>query len=179
MSEPILRVDGLRKAYTRGLLRPTETFRLEADFTVEGPAVVGVMGPNGSGKTTLFELITGSNAPTAGRVLCQGRDIHAVWAGVAENAELRQLAGRCEAAARRAGLAPDRRNYRPHVTLAYLSRPEPAAVAAWIQTHNLLKSPPFSVANFGLYSSRKGSSGPAYHLERDYPLLNRRRLCAI
>ncbi|MEQ9333230.1 ATP-binding cassette domain-containing protein [Thalassobaculum sp.] len=78
MSEPILRVDGLRKSYTRGLLRPQETFRLEADFTVEGPAVVGVMGPNGSGKTTLFELITGSNAPTAGRVLCQGRDIHAV-----------------------------------------------------------------------------------------------------
>lgn len=78
MSEPILRVDGLRKSYTRGLLNKTETFRLEADFTVDGPAVVGVMGPNGSGKTTLFELITGSNAPSAGRVLCQGKDIHAV-----------------------------------------------------------------------------------------------------
>jgi ABC-type branched-subunit amino acid transport system ATPase component len=35
-----------------------------------------MMGPNGAGKTTLFELITGSNAPTSGRVLCQGRDIH-------------------------------------------------------------------------------------------------------
>ncbi|MFP5448223.1 MAG: 2'-5' RNA ligase [Caulobacterales bacterium 32-67-6] len=101
----------------------------------------------------------------------EGRDIHAVWAGVSENAALRTLAGRCESAARRAGLAPDRRNYRPHVTLAYLSRPDPAAVAAWIQTHNLLKSPPFSVASFGLYSSRKGASGPAYYLERDYPLI--------
>ena len=57
------------------------------------------------------------------------------------------------------------------MTLAYLSRPDPAAVAAWIQTHNLLKSPPFSVASFGLYSSRKGASGPAYYLERDYPLI--------
>ena len=37
---------------------------------VERPAIVGVMGPNGSGKTTLFELITGSNEPTAGRVIC-------------------------------------------------------------------------------------------------------------
>ena len=39
------------------------------------------MGPNGSGKTTLFELITGSNAPSAGRVLCMGKDIHRVKAG--------------------------------------------------------------------------------------------------
>jgi len=90
---------------------------------------------------------------------------------VAENADLRQLAGRCEAAARRAGLVPDRRVYRPHVTLAYLSRPDPPDVAAWIQRNNLLKSPPFGVASFGLYSSRRGSSGPAYHLEKDYPLV--------
>lgn len=78
MSEPILRVEGLRKCYRRGLLRPRETFRLEADFTIAEPAVVGVMGPNGSGKTTLFELITGSNQPSAGRVLCHGRNIHEV-----------------------------------------------------------------------------------------------------
>jgi len=75
---PLLQVDGLRKVYTRGLLDKRETFRLEADFTVDAPAIVGVMGPNGSGKTTLFELITGSNRPTAGRVLCLGRDVHRV-----------------------------------------------------------------------------------------------------
>ena len=74
----MLRVEGLRKVYTRGKLDRTPTFTLEADFAVEGPAIVGVMGPNGSGKTTLFELITGSNQPTAGRVLCAGQDIHRV-----------------------------------------------------------------------------------------------------
>ncbi len=78
MSEPILQVEGLRKVYTQAFLRRKRTFSLEADFTVEKPAIVGVMGPNGSGKTTLFELITGSNAPTAGRVRCMGRDIHRV-----------------------------------------------------------------------------------------------------
>ena len=77
MAAPLLHVDRLARRYTRGLLRPQVTFSLEADFTVEGPAVVGVMGPNGSGKTTLFELITGSNAPDAGRVLVGGQDIHA------------------------------------------------------------------------------------------------------
>ncbi len=78
MSEPMLRVEGLKKVYSQGLLKPRETFRLEADFTIDTPKVVGLMGPNGSGKTTLFELITGSNRPTSGKVHCRGQDIHAV-----------------------------------------------------------------------------------------------------
>ena len=81
MAVPLLHVDRLARRYTRGLLRPQVTFSLEADFTIEGPSVVGVMGPNGSGKTTLFELITGSNAPDAGRVLIDGQDVHAVRYG--------------------------------------------------------------------------------------------------
>jgi ABC-2 type transport system ATP-binding protein len=74
----MLRVEGLRKVYTRGRFDRTPTFTLEADFACDGPAIVGVLGPNGSGKTTLFELVTGSNRPTAGRVLCAGQDIHKV-----------------------------------------------------------------------------------------------------
>ena len=81
MAAPLLHVDKLARRYTRGVLRKQVTFSLEADFTIEGPSVVGVMGPNGSGKTTLFELITGSNAPDAGRVLIDGQDIHAVRYG--------------------------------------------------------------------------------------------------
>jgi energy-coupling factor transporter ATP-binding protein EcfA2 len=76
MAAPLLEVSGLRKVYSRGLWTRQETFRLEADFVIEEPAIVGMMGPNGSGKTTLFELITGSNSPSAGRVLCLGRDVH-------------------------------------------------------------------------------------------------------
>ena len=73
----MLRVEGLRKVYGHGFPRHA-TFTLEADFAVESAQVVGVLGPNGSGKTTLFELITGSNRPTAGRVVCAGQDIHRV-----------------------------------------------------------------------------------------------------
>lgn len=75
----MLEVKELEKVYTRGgPLQRRVSFRLSADFTVAGPGIVGMMGPNGSGKTTLFELITGSNTPSAGRVLVDGRDIHGV-----------------------------------------------------------------------------------------------------
>ena len=78
MSASMLHVNHIKKVYRRGLLDRQETFRLEADFEIPGSRIVGVMGPNGSGKTTLFELITGSNHPTEGSVLCMGRNIHNV-----------------------------------------------------------------------------------------------------
>src|SRR5205085_1665352 len=82
----------------------------------------------------------------------EGPDLSVLWAGVAESEPLRRLAKACEGAARRAGLKPEPRHYRPHLTLAYLRHPDPAQVAAWIQAHNLLKSPPIRVESFGLYS---------------------------
>ncbi len=96
--------------------------------------------------------------------------MRAVWAGVAESPALRQLAARCETVARRTGLAAEKRTYRPHVTLAYLKRAEPAKVATWVQGNNLLKSPPWRVGGFGLYSSWSGPDGSRYDLERWYPL---------
>ncbi len=75
---PLLEVKALEKVYRRGPLDRTPSFRLTADFRVESPGIVGMMGPNGSGKTTLFELITGSNSPTSGEVRVMGRNIHRV-----------------------------------------------------------------------------------------------------
>jgi len=79
-SIPLLQVQRLVKTYRRSRWSGETTFRLEADFEFDGPQIVGVMGANGAGKTTLFELITGSNRPTSGRVLVAGRDIHQVRA---------------------------------------------------------------------------------------------------
>ena len=68
MTEPLIVLDKLKKVYTRGRFSRTPTFTLEADLTIDKPAIVGVVGPNGAGKTTLFEMMTGSNEPTGGHV---------------------------------------------------------------------------------------------------------------
>jgi ABC-type multidrug transport system ATPase subunit len=78
MATPLIALEKLRKVYSRGRIVRRPTFMLEADFTIAEPAIVGVVGPNGAGKTTLFEMMTGSNTPTSGRVLVAGTDIHRV-----------------------------------------------------------------------------------------------------
>lgn len=100
----------------------------------------------------------------------EGANINSVWVGVEQNETLRRLASACETGARRAGVKAAPRAWRPHVTLAYLTLAEPARVAGWIQAHNLVKSPPFPVGAFGLYSTRRTSVGSVYRLERAYPL---------
>ena len=78
MAAPLLVLDRLRKVYSRGYVLRRPTFTLEADLAIETARIVGVIGPNGAGKTTLFEIVTGSNTPTHGRVLVAGTDIHRV-----------------------------------------------------------------------------------------------------
>lgn len=100
----------------------------------------------------------------------EGHRINAVWAGVAPSEGLSHLAARCETAARRAGLKPETRKFHPHVTLAYLTRPNPVEVAAWVQAHNLFRGEPFAATDFRLYSSRLLAGGSRYEVERVYRL---------
>jgi branched-chain amino acid transport system ATP-binding protein len=44
----------------------------ELDLEVGPGQIVGLIGPNGAGKTTAFNVITGMNRPTSGRVLWNG-----------------------------------------------------------------------------------------------------------
>ena len=45
------------------------------NLAIEAGTLHSIIGPNGAGKTTLFNLLTGTYAPSAGRILLDGRDI--------------------------------------------------------------------------------------------------------
>ncbi|GAB2176509.1 ABC transporter ATP-binding protein [Dongia sp. agr-C8] len=47
----------------------------DLSFDLRPGEILGIGGPNGAGKTTLFELISGLNPASEGRILFEGRDI--------------------------------------------------------------------------------------------------------
>ncbi|MDR3517414.1 MAG: ABC transporter ATP-binding protein [Azospirillaceae bacterium] len=49
----------------------------KVDLSVPKRSVTGLIGPNGAGKTTLVNVLTGFQAPTAGRVTMDGADLGA------------------------------------------------------------------------------------------------------
>jgi manganese/iron transport system ATP-binding protein len=62
VDEPILRVEGLSKAYESGTALERVTFEIDKGEQL------AVVGPNGAGKSTLFKVIAGVESPTEGRV---------------------------------------------------------------------------------------------------------------
>ena len=50
----------------------------DASFSLRAGRTLGVVGESGSGKSTLARLVMALEAPSAGRVLFEGRDLHAL-----------------------------------------------------------------------------------------------------
>ncbi len=94
-----------------------------------------------------------------------------LWVGVERNPALEKLQAKIETALQRAGCPPDRRRFTPHVTLARLRDPAPAKLVAFVQGHNLFRSPPLMIEHFVLFSSQLGKEASVYTPEATYPLL--------
>ena len=93
-----------------------------------------------------------------------------LWIGVRGGDALETLAGRCERAARRAGLAPDKRKFAAHVTLAYCHGTQPDDAAKFADRLGGFRTDPFLVDRFYLYSSWMGKGPSRYVAEAEYPL---------
>jgi 2'-5' RNA ligase len=91
----------------------------------------------------------------------------AVWARVPLGEPLAQFQRRVERACRRAGLAPEKRAYRPHVTLARLPR-SAGAIGDWLKTNGTLRAGPWGVAGFTLFESHLRAEGSLYRPLVDY-----------
>lgn len=95
----------------------------------------------------------------------------ALWMGIEAHPSLLLLSKACERAARRIGLKIEKRNYIPHVTLAYLNDTPLGRVHAFERQHALFRSPDWRADRFYLYSSWKGGRGDnPYRVEAEYPL---------
>ena len=73
---PIIKVENLTHIYSRGT--PFEKVAIDhIDLEIEAGSFVGLIGHTGSGKSTFIQHLNGLLAPTGGKVIVDGEDIHA------------------------------------------------------------------------------------------------------
>jgi 2'-5' RNA ligase len=92
-----------------------------------------------------------------------------VWAGVGPQEPLKALHNKVDQALARVGVAPDRRAFHPHITIARLNR-SAGAVEGLMASLSGFATDPFAVDGFALYESRLTPEGAVYSVLERYPL---------
>lgn len=95
-----------------------------------------------------------------------------VWVGVSPLAELEALYRQIETILVAVGVVPERRPFRPHITLARLAKTSQHDVTAYLKDNSGFKTGPFSVTSFKLFSSVLTPQGPIHTVEASYPLIS-------
>lgn len=96
-----------------------------------------------------------------------------LWVGVEREPSLLKLQEKVERACIDAGLEPDRRNFRPHITLGKVKGASRKDVLSFIHQYKLFRVENIRVSEFVLYSSRLHPEGAIhkplerYSLERN------------
>src|SRR5579871_4609423 len=97
-------------------------------------------------------------------IFAQRRGPEAVWIGVTSTPPLVDLQAAVERAAVRAGLAPEEKRFRPHITLARLKDAPQPRLQAFVAGHNLFRDNA-RVERFTLFSSHLGGEHAHYRAE--------------
>lgn len=94
-----------------------------------------------------------------------------VYATVKRTPRLEALAADCRKAAKRLGIEPDAKPFKPHITLAYLNNTPLEAVMAWSERWQVLRAGPWTADRFHLYESiGRGGRKSVYAAVAEYPL---------
>ena len=92
-----------------------------------------------------------------------------VWAGLAPPEPPTALHRKIDQALVRAGLAPERRAFVPHITLARLNR-SAGPIGGFLEQAGDLSGPAFTVDRFALFESDLTAERAVYSMLADYPL---------
>ena len=98
-----------------------------------------------------------------------GRDPRVLWAGIEAGEALDALYRANDRAARAAGLEPEGRAFKAHVTLARMRGARQQAVARFLGENGALRVEPFTATRFVLLSARPGTGGGPYVVEGAFP----------
>lgn len=96
--------------------------------------------------------------------------LRSVWVGVEANETLDRLKAKVDQAVQRAGQPPEKRKFKPHVTLARFKSHPGGKLQNYFAERSLFRAPPFEVGDFTLYSSYLSHEGAIYSAEAVYPL---------
>lgn len=99
-----------------------------------------------------------------------GKTPTSLWADIAPNPHLLELARLHERAARKAGLAPETRKFKAHITLARLKHSRPDRLVRYLESNGGFSSTPFLVESFAVFSARPHTGGGPYVVEETFPL---------
>src|SRR5687767_5372639 len=89
MTQPVIRVSGIRKTYGR------TAAVVDVSFDVRPGEIFGLIGPNGAGKTTTMECVEGLRRPDGGAISVLGldpvRDVYALQERIGVQLQTSQL----------------------------------------------------------------------------------------
>jgi 2'-5' RNA ligase len=94
-----------------------------------------------------------------------------LWSGVHETRPVNRLNRRIQRVLAEIGLPPEKRKFRPHVTLAHLNGARMTDVNDFEAAFGGFATRPFRIEAFHLFASFLSSSGAIYTAEADYPLI--------
>lgn len=100
----------------------------------------------------------------------EGKQPKVVWAGVEENDALSSLHKKVEEYCQNAGIDPENRPFKPHVTIGRTNSTPKRAVTSFINQHKNFAVHDISINKFVLYESKLHPEGARHHCLQSYPL---------